>query len=151
MFNCFYPARSQCLILSSSNCLCSYLGILASTAKSAIDLVNIPCKLFFFLLVSFLSLVLLSYFFSPSFSTIKSFLSTQVLLIFHNPTVHCIHIVESLVDISPVPLSHIFKYNLATLPRGQNKPLHVNIFPVFLIAPDLPQSNQQSRTIPYHT
>ena len=35
---------------------------------------------------------------------------------------------QSLADINPLPPWHLFKYNLGTLAREWNKPLHVNIF-----------------------
>ena len=100
------------------------------SAKFEIDLENFPYKLFSFQLVSFFSLVLL---FFPVFLHGKILLNYLLQYFPNSTTVHCIQFsTQSVTDINPLPPTHLLKYNPATLLRGRNKPLHVNIFLVFL-------------------
>ena len=100
------------------------------SANFEIDLENFPYKLFSFQLISFFSLVLL---FFPVFLHGKILLNYLLQYFPNSTTVHCIQFsAQSVTDINPLHPKHLLKYNPATLLRGRNKPLHVNIFLVFL-------------------
>ena len=117
------------------------------SARSVIDLGNFPCKLFSCKLALFLYFFILSYFFFPSISTIKSSLTTSINIGSSNFSKKSHNPLYSLSNFNPRPPLHLFKCNLAILTCGWNK--HVNIYMLisfltsYPIAQNLPQSNQQ--------